>query len=66
MSDTPRTDAVENFIHHQKISSSHDYVRSARFIKEKEGFVLSKFARQLERELAEANRLLAEKDKSND
>ena len=66
MSDTPRTDEVENFIHHQKTTPSNDYVRSARFIKEKEGFVLSNFARQLERELTEANRLLAEKDKAND
>jgi len=63
MSDTPRTDEVENFIHHEKVKPSHDYVRSARLSREKEGFVLSTFARQLERELAEANSLL--KDKNN-
>jgi hypothetical protein len=60
MSDTPRTDEVENFIHYQERTSSNDYVRNARFIKRKEGFVLSQFARQLERELTEANRLLDE------
>jgi hypothetical protein len=56
MSDTPRTDEVENFIHHQKTTPAG----SGRFSKEKEGFVLSNFARKLERELNAANRQLAE------
>jgi len=64
MSDTSRTDAIENFIHYEKARPSHDYVRSARLSKEKEGFVLSTFARQLERELNAANIQLAEYKKN--
>ena len=48
---TPLTDAAENFIYYEVPPPSPNYDRSRRPGKHRVGFVLSEFARQLEREI---------------
>ena len=59
-SNTPLTDKEERFFYFEVPRISIDYDRSMRPGKQREGFVSSKFARKLEKELIELRKKINE------